>query len=106
MNGFQAKTEDLEAILRRCDHDADRSISLEEFAEALNVDYNSLTAEREEALAAYKAERDAKIEAYKKDQEAKRLEWEAKLEQEKLEREKRLEEIRASEEAARLDREK
>ena len=92
--------------MRRCDHDADRSISLEEFAEALNVDYNSLTAEREEALAAYKAERDAKIEAYKKDQEAKRLEWEAKLEQEKLEREKRLEEIRASEEAARLEREK
>ena len=47
MNGFQAKTEDLEAILRRCDHDADRSISLEEFAEALNFDYNALVAERE-----------------------------------------------------------
>lgn len=80
MNGFQAKTEDLEAILRRCDHDADRSLSLEEFAEALNIDYNDLVAEREQALAAYKAERDAKIEAYRKDQEAKRMEWESKLE--------------------------
>ena len=79
-NGFQAKTEDLEAILRRCDHDADRSISLEEFAEAINFDYNTLVAEKEQALAAFKAERDAKIEQYKKDQEMKRLEWEAKLE--------------------------
>lgn len=38
-NGFAPKTEDLEAILRRCDHDADRSLSLEEFAEALDIDY-------------------------------------------------------------------
>ena len=50
MNGFQAKTEDLEAILRRLDHDADRSISLEEFAEALNFDHNTLIAEKEQAL--------------------------------------------------------
>lgn len=64
-NGFQPKTEDLEAILRRCDHDADRAISLEEFAEAIDHDYNALIQEREEALAAYKAERDAKIEAHK-----------------------------------------
>ena len=106
MNGFQAKPEDLEAILRRCDHDADRSISLEEFAEALNFDYNALVAQREHELESYKAEREAKIEAYRKDQEVKKLEWEAKLEQEKLEREKRLEELRANEEAARLEREK
>lgn len=104
--GFQAKTEDLEAILRRCDHDADRSLSLEEFAEALSFDYDKLVQDREQALAAYKAERDAKIEAYRQEQEAKRLEWEAKLEQEKLEREKRLEELRAQEELARLEREK
>jgi len=67
MNGFQAKPEDLEAILRRCDHDADRSISLEEFAEALNFDYNALVAQREHELESYKAEREAKIEAYRKD---------------------------------------
>lgn len=105
-HGFQAKTEDLEAILRRCDHDADRALSLEEFAEAIGFDYNLLVQDREQALAAYKAERDAKIEAYRKEQEARRLEWEAKLEQEKLEREKRLEELRAQEELARLEREK
>lgn len=32
-NGFHPRTEDLEAILRRCDHDADRSLSFEEFCE-------------------------------------------------------------------------
>jgi len=32
-NGFFPRTEDLEAILRRCDHDADRALSLEEFTE-------------------------------------------------------------------------
>jgi hypothetical protein len=32
-NGFYPRTEDLEAILRRCDHDADRSLSFEEFSE-------------------------------------------------------------------------
>lgn len=37
--GFQPKTEDLEAILRRCDHDADRQISYEEFAEMIGRDY-------------------------------------------------------------------
>jgi len=41
-NGFQPKTEDLEAILRRCDHDADRMISLEEFAETLGFSFESL----------------------------------------------------------------
>ena len=32
-NGFYPRTEDLEAILRRCDHDADRALSYEEFCE-------------------------------------------------------------------------
>ena len=32
-NGFYPRTEDLEAILRRCDHDADRALSFEEFCE-------------------------------------------------------------------------
>jgi len=39
VNGYQPKTEDLEAILRRCDHDADRALSLEEFAEACGHNY-------------------------------------------------------------------
>ena len=46
--GFRTTTEDLEAILRRCDHDATRSISFEEFAEILGRDYEKLLAEREE----------------------------------------------------------
>ena len=32
-NGYHPRTEDLEAILRRCDHDADRCLSYEEFCE-------------------------------------------------------------------------
>lgn len=32
-NSYHPRTEDLEAILRRCDHDADRAFSLEEFFE-------------------------------------------------------------------------
>ena len=32
-NGFCPKTEDIEAILRRCDHDADQALSFEEFCE-------------------------------------------------------------------------
>ncbi len=32
-NSYHPRTEDLEAILRRCDHDADRALSLEEFYE-------------------------------------------------------------------------
>jgi len=31
--GFYPRTEDLEAILRRCDHDADRALNFEEFCE-------------------------------------------------------------------------
>jgi len=30
-NGFYPRAEDLEAILRRCDHDADRGLSFDEF---------------------------------------------------------------------------
>lgn len=94
-NGFQPKTEDLEAVLRRCDHDADRSLSLEEFAEALNVEHDDLIADRDAQLEKFKAEREAKIEAYRQEQEQKRLEREQQLELERLEREKRLEELRA-----------
>ena len=36
-NGFSPKTEDLEAILRRCDHDADRILSYEEFCEVIQL---------------------------------------------------------------------
>ena len=37
--GFEATNEDIEAISRRCDHDGDRLISFEEYAEILNRDY-------------------------------------------------------------------
>ena len=36
-NGFYPRTEDLEAILRRCDHDADRCLSFEEFNEVTEL---------------------------------------------------------------------
>lgn len=36
-NGFHPRTEDLESILRRCDHDADRALSFEEFCEVIEV---------------------------------------------------------------------
>jgi Ca2+-binding EF-hand superfamily protein len=36
-NGFHPRTEDLEAILRRCDHDADRYLSYEEFCELVEM---------------------------------------------------------------------
>lgn len=104
-NGFQPKTEDLEAILRRCDHDADRALSLEEFAEAIDYDHNALIADRDAALAQFKADRDAKIEAHKQEMEMRRKEMEDKIELEKLEREKRLEEHKARQEQARAERE-
>ena len=37
-NGFYPRTDDLEAILRRCDHDADRALSYEEFCELTETD--------------------------------------------------------------------
>ena len=36
-NGFFARREDVEAILRRCDHDANRSISYAEFCELADI---------------------------------------------------------------------
>lgn len=36
-NGFYPRTEDLEAILRRCDHDADRAFNFEEFCEIVQL---------------------------------------------------------------------
>jgi hypothetical protein len=37
MNGFHPRTADIEAILRRCDHDADRAFSFEEFNELIDI---------------------------------------------------------------------
>lgn len=36
-NGFYPRTDDLEAILRRTDHDADRCLSFEEFSEVVEL---------------------------------------------------------------------
>lgn len=36
-NGFHPRTSDIEAILRRCDHDADRAFSYEEFNELIDL---------------------------------------------------------------------
>lgn len=104
-NGFNPQTVDLEAILRRCDHDADRCLSLEEFAEASGRSFQALLAERDAALAAFQAERDEKIRLHQLEMEAKRKEWEDKLELERIEREERLKEIRIKEELARKERE-
>lgn len=36
--GFAPKIPDMEAILRRCDHDADRRLNLEEFSELFRLE--------------------------------------------------------------------
>jgi len=36
-NGFHPRTADVEAILRRCDHDADRAFTYEEFGELIDI---------------------------------------------------------------------
>lgn len=80
-NGFHPRTEDLEAILRRCDHDADRALSLSEFAELAEA-----TEVDEETKAA--KEKDQKV---KQDElEKQRAEQEIKLKELKAEQEKRL----------------
>jgi Ca2+-binding EF-hand superfamily protein len=40
-NGFHPRTEDLEAILRRCDHDADRALSYDEFCELTELPFSN-----------------------------------------------------------------
>lgn len=42
---FYPTASDLEAILRRCDHDADRRLCLEEFKELLQVEVVAVTPE-------------------------------------------------------------
>jgi hypothetical protein len=43
-NGFYARAEDIEAILRRCDHDANRQIGFSEFCEQVSSDRAPATA--------------------------------------------------------------
>jgi len=38
-NSFYPRREDVEAILRRCDHDANRSISYQEFSEIASIEH-------------------------------------------------------------------
>ena len=46
-NGFHPRTEDLEAILRRCDHDSDRYLSFEEFCEVTEMPGQGAEAEND-----------------------------------------------------------
>ena len=46
-NGFRPRTEDLEAILRRCDHDSDRYLSFEEFCEVTEMPGQGAEAEND-----------------------------------------------------------
>lgn len=97
--GFQPTTEDLEAILRRCDHDADRALSFEEFVELLGHDYDKVMEARKKREDKIRAEREAELEKLRKERELAQAEYEKKLELERLEREKRLEELRLEAEA-------
>jgi hypothetical protein len=47
-NHFYPKREDLEAILRRCNHDGNLMLNLEEFCEATSVNEYNLSAEEAE----------------------------------------------------------
>jgi Ca2+-binding EF-hand superfamily protein len=49
-NAFYPKREDLEAILRRCNHDGNLMLSLEEFCEITSVNEYNLTAEESQIL--------------------------------------------------------
>ena len=104
--GFFPNTEDLEAILRRCDHDADRCINFEEFVEIVGHDYKTIMAARDERLENLKKEREAELEKLKIERELEKAEFEKKLELEKLEREKRLDEARAEAEVREAERRK
>ena len=83
--GFQPSTEDLEAILRRCDHDADRALSFEEFAELIGHDYNKLMEARTAREDKLRAERERELEKLRRDREADAKEREKKNELERLE---------------------
>lgn len=48
-HGFYPKREDLEAILRRCNHDGNLMLNYEEFCEATSVNEYNLSAEEAEA---------------------------------------------------------
>lgn len=102
--GFSPSTEDLEAILRRCDHDADRALGFDEFADALGRDINELMNEKREREEKLLAERELALEALRKEKELARLEWEKKLELKKLEREKKEEEARLEAEDREIER--
>jgi hypothetical protein len=104
--GFMPSTEDLEAILRRCDHDADRCLSFEEFAETVGVDYERLMKDRKAREDDEAKERELKLEEFRLQKEKEKAEYEGKLELEKLEREKRLEELRKEAELREADRQK
>jgi len=47
-NGFYPRRDDLEAILRRCDHSGDHHLNYDEFSEVTSVNQYSLTPEDEE----------------------------------------------------------
>ena len=63
---FSPTTEDLEAILRRCDHDADRALCFDEFIEALGRNIDDIMAERKEREEKLLAERELELEAIRK----------------------------------------
>ena len=92
-HGFQPTTEDLEAILRRCDHDADRALSLEEFAEACGQDFAALIADRDMALLAYKEQKEKEIEIAQLSAQARQAEIELQMEDARKAREMRMMEI-------------
>ena len=104
--GFMPNTEDLEAILRRCDHDADRCLNFEEFVELIGHDLKKVQADRDARLEKLKKERELELEKLKQEREAAQAELDKKLEMEKLEREKRLEEARKEAELREAERQK
>ena len=65
--GFYPRTEDLEAILRRCDHDADNALSYEEFCEVTDIREPMDTERREQREQKLKKEEEErKAEALKR----------------------------------------
>ena len=116
-NGFHPRTEELEAILRRCDHDADRYLSFEEFCELTespgeegdaqdpedkpSPEKKEMEEDIKEGSPAKRRNSNHELDAKPKedmDEQMERREYEAKLAQEKKEHEERMAEYKKEQE--------
>lgn len=73
-NAFRPTRDEVEAILRRCDHDADGALNYEEFCACIEDSGNKELDKRRDY---YDKELDSFYDSLKANEEKKRLQWEA-----------------------------